>query len=403
MEAELLKSQINYALYPQEVLAAINTNSNSVSIGIPREDDFQENRIPLTPNSVASLVSLGCRVTIEADAGTAANFYDEAYINAGADIVYDKDAVFKMNTILKSAPISARELSLIQNNQTIISPILLPSMTKNCIKTLINKKVTALAFEYIKGEHNTFPILRSMSEIVGNYSVSLAAQYLSGENGRGILFGGIAGQPPAKLVIIGAGTVGENACRVALALGASVAVFDDNIYRLTRLQNNLGVKVYTSVLDPINLAKNLSRADVVIGALSPENGKTPLVVSEDMVRGMKKGAVIIDVDIDGGGSFETAMVTTNEQPIYVKHNVIHYCVPNIASNVPKTASYAMSNVLAPILKNANKVAGIEQLIKFDAGFRNGVYIYKGALTKPFIAQQFELKYTNLELILSADF
>jgi len=403
MEPVLLKPKVDYALYPQEVLAELNNNKQSVSIGIPKEDNFRENRTPLTPNSVASLVNYGCKVSIEHNAGAAANFSDKAYIEVGADIVYKKEEVFRMNTILKSAPISSGELDLLQNKQTVIAPILLPSMTKNCIKTLMNKKITALAFEYIKGDYHTFPIMHSMSEIVGNYSVVIASKYLSGEDSRGILFGGIAGQPPAKLVIIGAGTVGEYACRAALALGVNVAVFDDNLYRLTRLQNNIGTKVYTSVLDPINLAKNLLRADVVIGALSPQNGKTPQVVSADMVRGMKSGSVIIDIAIDSGGCFETSVVTTNENPTFVKYDVIHYCVPNIASNIPKTASYALSNILTPIIKNINKYGGVENLIKHDAGIRHGAYIYKGALTKQFIARQFDLKHTDLDLFLSADF
>jgi alanine dehydrogenase len=404
METVLVKTKIDYALYPQEVLAELGGGSRSISIGIPKEEDFQEKRIALTPNSVASLVSYGYQVTIEKDAGIAANFDNEAYMEAGAHIVFSKEDVFQANIIVKTAPVSPKELSLLQPKQTIISPILLPTLNKHSIKTMMDKRITALAFEYMKeSAYNTFPVMRSMSEIVGNYSIYLAAKYLSGDGGKGILFGGIAGQPPAKLVVLGAGTVGEYACRAALALGVQVAVFDDNLFRLARLQNNIHSKVYTSVFDPINLAKNLARADVVIGALQPQNGKTPRMVSEDMVKNMKKGAVIIDIDIDCGGCFETSRVTNHEAPVFVKHGVIHYCVPNVASNIPKTASYALSNILGTILKAASKRAGIENLVKHDAGLRNGVYLYKGALTKPFIARQFDLKFTDLELLLSADF
>lgn len=403
MEAVLNKAKIDYALYPKEVLAELDSSKHSMVIGIPKEDEFQEKRIALTPNSVASLVGYGCKIFIEKDAGLAANFSNEAYIEAGANMVYSKEDVFNADTIIKAAPISAKELNLLKPKQTVIAPLIIPSLQKNCIKTLMNKRITALAYEYIKGDYETFPFMRSMSEITGNYAIYLASKYLSGDDSKGILFGGIAGQPPAKLVILGAGTVGEYACKTALALGVSVAVFDDNIHRLARLQNNVNAKIYTSVLDPINLAKNLSRTDVVIGALKPINGKTPRVVSEDMIRHMKKGAVAIDISIDSGGCFETSEITQHSDPTFVKHGVIHYCVPNIASNIPKTASYAMSNILTPILKMANKQAGIENLIKTNAGLRNGAYLYKGALTKPFIAEQFDLKFTDLELILSADF
>jgi alanine dehydrogenase len=403
METILNKPKIDYALYPKEVLAAIDNHNQKINIGIPKENNFQEKRIALTPNSVAALVNLGCKVSIENEAGLEANFGNDEYIDAGAKICYSKEEVYEANTIIKAAPIDATELSLLHRKQTIISPILLPSLNKNTIKNMMEKGITALAYEYIKSEQNIFPFIRSMSEIAGNLAIITAANYLSTAHGKGILLGGIAGQPPTRIVILGAGKVAESVARYALALGASVHIFDDNIDRLARLQNDLGIKVYTSILDPINLAKNLSRADVVIGALRPIHGKTPRIVSEDMVRNMKKNAVIIDVSIDSGGCFETSKVCNHHEPHYIVHNVIHYAVPNIAANVPRTASFALSNILAPILKDAMQYGGIEHQLKFNAGLRHGTYLYKGALCKDFIAQKFDLKYTNLELILSADF
>ncbi|MDB5226813.1 MAG: alanine dehydrogenase [Bacteroidota bacterium] len=403
MESILGKIKSEYSLYTKEVLAAIDTNKKSLFIGIPTETDYQEKRIPLTPNSVAALVNYGFRIVIEKDAGEKSNFSNEEYLEAGADVVFSKEEVFKADAIIKSGPINAGEISLLHSHQIIISPILLPNQTKNMIKCMMEKRITAIAFEYVKGDYNSYPIMRSMSEIAGNYAILTAARYLSNEYGKGILLGGIAGQPPAKVMILGAGTVGEAAAKSALALGASVQVFDDNIFRLSRLQSDLGNKIYTSVMDPLNIAKNISRTHVVIGALKPKNGRTPCVITEDMVRSMKKGSVIIDVAIDHGGCFETSKVTNHDQPIYTKHDVIHYCVPNIASNVSRTASYALSNVLAPILKNAADAGGIEVLLRHDMGLLHGTYLYKGALTKEFIAQKFDLKFTDLDLLLSADF
>jgi alanine dehydrogenase len=403
MESFSGKIKIDYELYPKEVLAELGQRHKSMYIGIPRETEFQEKRIPLTPNSVAGLVNYGFRVAVEKGAGEESNFNDDEFIEAGADIKYTKEDVFHADLILKSAPISAEEIPLLRQNQVIFSPILLPKQQKSQIKSMMDKRITAIAFEYVKDDYNTFPVMRSMSEIAGNYAILTAARYLSNDYGKGILLGGIAGQPPAKVLILGAGTVGESAAKAALALGASVQVFDDNIRRLYRLQNDLNLKLYTSVMDPINLAKNLARAHVVVGALKPVNGKTPLVVTEDMVKNMKAGSVFIDVSIDHGGCSETSRVSDHNNPVYTRHGVIHYCVPNIASNVSRTASYALSNILAPILKKASNAGGIENLLKSDAGLRHGAYLYKGALTKEFIAQKFDLKFTDLELLLSADF
>lgn len=403
MEAIIDKPKIDYALYPKEVLALLNNNQKKLHLGIPKDITYQEKRISLTPNSVAALVSLGCKISIEADAGVDSYFSNEEYINAGADICYDREEVYKANTIIKTTPIDATELNLLQRKQTIISPIFIPSLSKMMLKTLMEKNITALAFEYIKSEQNTYPIVRSMAEIAGNYVMVIAANYLSIQHGKGVLLGGIAGQPPTRILVLGAGKVAESVAKYALALGATIQVFDDDINKLSRLQYSIGSKIYTSIIDPINLAKNLSRADVVIGALRPINGKTPQVVSEDMVKNMKKSAVIIDVAIDSGGCFETSVLCDHNEPHYVKHGVIHYAVPNIAANVPRTASFALSNVLTPILKETAQYSSIEQQIKFNAGLRHGAYLYKGALCKDFIAQKFDLKYTNLEFLLSADF
>ncbi len=402
-ETTIEKLKKEYSLSPQESLLEVDNGNQMLHIGLPHELTYQEKRICLTPNSVRSLTDLGHRVVIESSAGDAANFMDNDYIEAGAQIVHEKDKVYAADILLKAAPISEKELPLLQTNQIIISPILQTKMTKHVLKSLMEKKITGLAFEFIKGDHNIFPFIRTLSEIAGYHSIQIAAKYLSNEFGKGILLGSIAGHPPTKVVIIGAGAVGEAAARAALGLGAAVQVFDDDTFRLTRLQNILGHRIYTSVLDRDALSQKVSRAHVVIGALRAKNGKTPKVVSEQMVMSMKKSAVIIDVSIDHGGCFETSKVTSHNDPIFVKHDVIHYCVPNIASNVSRTASYAISNILSPILKEASQFGGIEKYLRIHEGFRHGAYLYKGALTKEHLSQRFDLKFTDLELILSAAF
>lgn len=403
LESTLHKIKKEFSLTPKEALAELMPIRKSLFIGIPKETAFQEKRIALTPNSVATLVNQGHRVLIEYGAGESANFDDEEYLNAGADMAYSKEDVFKAGILLKCAPLLPEEISLLHAGQVLFSPVLLPGMLKSTIKGMMEKKVTALSYEYIKSDYNHYPFTRSMGEIAGSYAILLAGKYLSHESGKGILLGGISGQPPCKVLILGAGAVGEAAARAAIGMGAQVQVFDDNIFRLTRLQNHLGQKVYTSVIDPLNLKKNLSRADVLIGALNAIGGRTPCVVSESMVQGMKKGSVIIDVSIDHGGCVETSRVTDHDHPIFIKHGVIHYGVPNIASNVARTASYAMSNILAPMLRQISQTGGVEHMVRNHAGLRHGTYLYKGALTKEFIAQKFDLKFTDLELILSADF
>jgi alanine dehydrogenase len=186
-----------------------------------------------------------------------------------------------------------------------------------------------------------------------------------------------------------------------MGLGASVKVFDNSIYRLMRLQNNIGRRCFTSVLDPVTLAEELASADVAVGALKPMNGITPVVVTEEMVSNMKAGSIIVDVSIDRGGCFETSRVTTHENPVFKRYDVIHYCVPNIASGVSRTASRAVSNVLMPIMISCADMGGMDGLIQAKQGIRNGVYIYKGCVTNAPIAKRFNLKYTDLDLLLAS--
>jgi alanine dehydrogenase len=241
-----------------------------------------------------------------------------------------------------------------------------------------------------------------MSEIAGSAIMLIAGQYLSNaNNGKGVLVGGISGIPPTKVIIIGAGIVGEYAARTALAMGASVKVFDNSIYRLKRLQNNIGVRMWTSVIEPRILSKQLKTCDVAIGALSGAAGRTPVVVSEEMVSNMRPGTVIVDVSIDHGGCFETSQVTSHENPIFTKYDVIHYCVPNIPSGFARTASQAISNVLMPLLLETGEDGGIDNIIWHKMNIRSGIYLFKGSLTNFFLSERFDLKFTDLNLLIAS--
>ena len=371
-------------------------------IGIPKETAFQENRIALSPEAVGVLVSNGNEVSIEHLAGEGSHYSDADYSEAGAKIVFDRHEIFKCPILVKSAPIVAEDLPLLQLNQIIISPIHYSALQQGDIQKMMEKKITALSFENFKDASGTYPIVRSMSEIAGSAVMLIAAQYLSSFNkGKGVLLGGISGIPPTKVVIVGAGIVGESATRNALALGASVKVFDNDIYKLKQLQNNLGQRVWTSVLEPKILAKQLKTCEVAVGALSNEFGRAPLVVTEEMVAAMRPGSIIIDVAIDRGGCFETSELTSHEKPTFVKHGVIHYGVPNIPSGFARTASQAISNVLMPLMLRVSDEGGLDEMLWHDVNLREGIYLFKGALTDFYISQKFDLKYTDLNLIIAS--
>ncbi|HXH17985.1 MAG TPA: alanine dehydrogenase [Chitinophagales bacterium] len=394
--------EVAFGLAPQEVTAQLKRKTSKMFIGIPKEKLFQEQRVALTPESVSILVSNGHRVVIESEAGKGAHFKDKDYSEAGAEIVYDVKKVFEAEIILKVAPLSEEEISMMQLHQILISPIHLPTIKDEYIIKLMNKRVTTLALEYIKDEAGSFPFVRSMSEIAGSVVIIIAAEYLSNaQNGQGILLGGISGVPPAKVVILGAGVVGEFATRAALGIGANVKIFDNNIYKLMRLQNNIGRRLFTSSIYPDILLREISTADVVVGAIHSESGRTPIIVTEEMVSQMKPRSVIIDVSIDQGGVFETSEVTSHENPTFTKYDVIHYCVPNIPSRVSKVASYAISNILHSKLLKASEFGGLEKYLYYDAGTRHGVYIYRGSLTNKYLSERFNLKYTDIDLLFTA--
>ena len=380
----------------------IKPKGTELFIGIPKETSFSENRIALTPEAVGVMVANGHRVVVETKSGEGASYNDRDYSDAGAKIAFDTKEVFECDIIVKSAPVSEAECELLKPNQYIISPIHLAVMKKEILQKMMDKKITALSFENLKDDSGHNPIVRSMSEIAGSAVMLIAGQYLSNaNNGKGVLVGGISGIPPTKVIIIGAGIVGEYAARTALAMGASVKIFDNSIYRLKRLQNNIGGRLWTSVIEPKILSKQLKTCDVAVGALSSSGGRTPIVVSEEMVSNMRPGTVIVDVSIDRGGCFETSEVTTHDKPVFRKYDVIHYCVPNIPSGFARTASQAISNVLMPLLLETADDGGVENLVWHKINIRSGIYIFKGSLTNFHLSQRFDLKYTDLNLLIAS--
>ncbi len=385
----------------QEMLMPVDKKRGHLFIGIPKETTLQENRVALVPTSVRTLTARGHRILVEAGAGEKSNFTDHEFSEAGAEIAHSSKAVYQADIILKSAPPTLDEIDFCVPNQIIISPLQTPIITEEYINKLRQKRVIALAMEYIRDEIGTYPVVRIMSEIAGMSAMLTAAELLSvGRGGVGVLLGGVAGVPPAKVVILGAGVAAEFATRVALGLGAEVRIFDNNIYKLMRLQNQVGRQLFTSAIDPAVLERELMSADAAIGAIHSTNARTPMIVTNEMVAKMRPGSVIIDISIDQGGCFETSQVTTHDKPTYRLNDVIHYCVPNIASRVPRTASNAISHILMPLLLKSEETNGFYNLIAQSAGLMNGIYVFKGTLTNKYLSELFGIRYTNIELLVT---
>ena len=386
-------------LLPQTEMLEIKKQKGELFIGLPKETLFEEKRICLTPDAVSALTSHGHRVVIEAGAGEGSNYSDNEYSEAGAKISYDTKEVFSCNIVLKVAPPTIDEIAMITPQSVLISALQLKTQTKEYFETLAKKRITAVAFDYIKDEHGVYPVVKSLSEIAGTAAILIAAELMSNLNkGNGLLLGNIGGVPPTDVVILGAGTVGEFAARSALGLGASVKVFDNSITKLRKLQHSLNTPIYTSTIQPKTLAKSLRRCDVAIGSIRGKD-RSPVIVSETIVETMKEGAIIVDVSIDRGGCFETSNITSHSKPTFEKHGVIHYCVPNIPSRYSRTASFAISNLFTPYLLDIAESGGFENAARFDKSLRSGMYLYHGILTNKTVATWFNLPFRDINLLI----
>ncbi|MGB5359608.1 MAG: alanine dehydrogenase [Eudoraea sp.] len=386
-------------LLPQEETLEVLKQKGELYIGIPNENQYQEKRICLTPDAVNALTSNGHRVLMEAGAGESASYTDKEYTEAGANITRDTKKVFSCPLLLKVEPPTLSEIQLMNPQATIISALQIKTRSKEYFEELAKKRITAIAFEYIRDEDGKYPAVRSLSEIAGIASVLIASEIMAATNqGNGLMFGNISGVPPIEVVIVGAGTVGEFAARSALGLGANVKVFDNSLTKLRNIQTNLKQTIYTSTLQPKNLLKSLKRCDVAIGAVRGSD-RSPIVVSSTMVEHMKKGSVIIDVSIDMGGCFETSELTTHDKPTREKFGVIHYGVPNIPARYPRTSSVSISNIFTPYLLKIGEDGGLENSLRFDRGLRNGLYMYHGILTNKSVGEWFDLKYSDINFLI----
>lgn len=388
-------------LFPEECLLRELSSKPRLSIGLPCENQAVETRLTLTPEGVAIVVEEGHSVYVQCGAGVPMSYTDMQYSEAGAFLVDTPAEVFGADIVLKVAPPTTDELMLMQDRSTVLSMLQLSNMSEECIRLMMKKRMNAIAYELIKDEQRSFPVMSSISEIEGSTAIAVAAELMSNASGgKGLLLGGVAGISPTEVLILGAGITGTVAARTALALGAQVKIFDHDISKLRKIQHYLGQQVFTSVIHPTVLIKSLASADAVIGNLRYINGNERFMVSEDLVKTMKPGSVIIDLSVDQGGCFETSVCRNIKEPVFVKHNVIHYCAPNISARVARTASMALSNIFAPMLLKIGNSGSVKAAITESRGFRNGAYLYSGILVNRPIANYFNIPYNDISLLLA---
>jgi len=390
------------ALMPQEELLETGLKKKKVSIGIPCESDDNEKRIPLTPEAVNILVEAGNQVYVHEGSGKGANYSDNDYSENGALITKTGDEVFNCDLIIKVAPFSPEEIKKLRDRSTVLSFLKVLKQDRSALTGMMQKNITAIAFERIRDRNDELPVVESMSEISGVTAVLIASEYLSNKyGGKGVMLGGISGVTPTEVVIIGAGTAGEYAARAALGLGAEVKIFDNSVHRLRKFQSLLGQRLQTSVYHPQVLHKALKSADVLIGAIQIEDLRPWYHITEDMVRKMKKGSFLIDLSLDRGGCIETIECRDLKDPVYEKHGVIHFAAWNLPSRVARTASIALSNVFTPLIQEMADQGGLDIMLKSNSGLTEGVYVYKGILTNETLGQKFNLLSKDINLLLAA--
>jgi alanine dehydrogenase len=375
-----------------------------VNIGIPKETVGEERRVAIAPSGVKILAENGHTIYVEKGAGNLAGFSDREYSEAGGNVTPSAEDLYKKsNVIVKVAPPSEFEYDLLQENQILISALNLGSMKRELLDVLLRKNIISLAFEFIETKDGEHPVVRTLSEIAGAVAVQIAAKYLeSGAGGRGILMGGVAGVPPATVSILGAGTVGQYAAKAALGLGASVLIIDKNLNRLRRIENIFDRRVATAIANDHYIARAVRISDVLIGAANLSSKRTKYLVSEEMVMRMRNGSVIIDVAIDQGGCIETSRPTTHANPVFMKHGVTHYCVPNIPSAVARTSSYALTNAVLPFVLKIGDYGTINDALWKSHSLRTGTYTYKGYTTKKILSEMFSISYREVQLLLATD-
>lgn len=391
------------AYISQELLKEIAKMNNRLLIGIPCERHEGERRLALTPEAVDMLTQRGHRVWVETGAGLGINYSDNHFSEAGAEIVATPAEVYQADIILKVLPPLPSEVALMKPRVTLFSMIQLNVFSQEAFEAMIAKRIHAVAYELISDAYGRSPVLSVISEIEGTASITIASEMLSNtQGGKGILLGGIPGVSPTEVVIIGAGNAGTVAARAALALGACVKVFDDDIDKLRIIQQVVGQRLFTSTFHPNVLHNAFRTADVVIGAMRYINTRFRYVIAEELVRLMKRGALVIDLRISQGGCFETTCCLSPSDPaIFEQYGVLHYCKPNISNYVARTTSMAFSNIFVPMLFTLGDAGSIQAMVKADHGFRNGIYMYCGKPVNSYVSNHFNLSSNSLDLYLSA--
>lgn len=369
-------------------------------VGVPKEIKNNENRVAITPAGVEAMVKSGHEVAIEKNAGAGSGISDDQYVVAGAKILKEAKEVFEAaDMIMKVKEPLSSEYDLFKEGQLLFTYLHLapePELTQ----ALLKKKVVGIAYETIQPDDGSLPLLTPMSEVAGRMSVQIGAQMLEKPHGgKGVLMAGVPGVAPAKVTIIGGGVVGTNAAKIALGMGAEVTILDLNPNRLRYLNDIFGPRLKTLMSNSYNIKEAVSEADLLIGGVLIPGAKAPKIVTEEMVKAMSPGSVIVDVAIDQGGCVETVdRVTTHAEPTYVKHGVVHYSVANMPGAVARTSTFALTNVTLPYaIKLANK--GYEAAIKEDIALARGVNVIDGKITYKAIAQALNLEYTPLDNVI----
>ena len=375
----------------------------ALRIGVPREVGNEEQRVALAPSGAGALVADGHEVYVEEGAGHEAHFQNDEYADAGAELVTDPDDLYgRSDLIVKVGPPVEDEMDLLQDGQILLSALNLGGTTPEFLHHLMRLKITAIGFEFIRDPDGTFPLVRMMHEITGSMAIQIAGRYLeSTEGGKGVMLGGISGVPPATVVILGADVIGEWAARTALGYGAHVIVLDTELGALRDLEHTLDRNVTTAVASEHYLRQAVHSADVVIGAMMAGGERSPLLITEDMVQSMSPGGVVVDAVMDQGGCVETSRPTTHSDPVYRRHDIIHYCVPNMPSDAARTATYALSHVLVPYLLRIGEAGSINEALWRDEGLRNGTYVYRQHLTKQSLATMFGMSHRDIELLIAS--
>lgn len=394
---ELCVTEIS--LLPEEKLQQLVKGGRELTVAVLKSDSETDTRVPLTPMGVSILAAGGHHVIIESGAGINANYDDLQYAESGADITEQRERLFKADIVLKSSPFTVEEASMSKKRQTLISYLGVAHASKEYIQTLMRHKVTAIAMEYIQTEKDFYPISHINSEIAGRNAIFIAAEQLGKQSGgKGVLLGGVTGISPSSVLIIGTGVAALHAAKAADFLGAEVKVFDDSVYKLIDFRQRLGRDIFASVLQPQVFNKALATADVVIGAKHIKSQPYPIVTAE-MVATMKRGSVIIDLNVETGSCFETSHPTTLRQPVYDVNGVKHFCLPNITSLVPKTSSIALSNVIYPLINEIAENGGINPTITFNKLLRSCLYCHNGMLTNQYLGKRLGVKVQDIDLYL----